>query len=138
MRSSLIVAAAIAIIPSVALAQAAPAPAAPDAATPAPDAASPALPAPASPAPDATPPALPAPAAPNAAILAPPAPPAPPPHATLGPPSPHANVDWNANRFRFDYNDRGCHLAFNFDFKSGDMHLDHHGDCSNVSVSPHP
>jgi hypothetical protein len=86
MRDSLIIAAAIAAIPSVALAQPAPAP---------------------------------------------PAAPAPPPAHT-----PHANLDWNADRFHFDYNDGGCHLAYNYDFKSGDMHLDRHGACSDVSI-PH-
>jgi hypothetical protein len=84
MRNSLIVAAAIAAIPSVALAQPAP------------------------------------PAAPSA----------PPTH------TPHANLDWNANRFHFDYNHGGCHLAYNYDFKSGDMHLDRHGDCADMSI-PH-
>jgi hypothetical protein len=66
--------------------------------------------------------------------------PSPPPPAA--PPaqveSPHANLDWNANRFHFDYNDGGCHLAYNYDFKSGDMHLDRHGDCSSVNIPSHP
>jgi hypothetical protein len=88
MRSSLIVAATIAAIPSVALAQPAPAP----------------------------------PAAPSSP---------PEQHA------PHANLDWNANAFHFDYNDGGCHLAYNYDFKSGDMHLDRHGDCTSVNIPPH-
>lgn len=88
MRSSLIIAAAMAAIPSLALAQ----------------------------------PAAPPPAA------------APPPPAEH---TPHANLDWNADHFHFGYNDGGCHLAYEYNFKNGDMHLDRHGNCSDVSI-PHP
>ncbi len=64
----------------------------------------------------------------------PPAAPAPPPaHAN----TPRANAQWNADHFSFDYDDGGCHFAYNYNFKNGDMHLDRHGDCASVNV-PHP
>jgi hypothetical protein len=57
----------------------------------------------------------------------------------LQPPSahesaPHADANWNGHHFHFGYNDGGCHLLYDYDSKTGDMHLDRHGDCSNVDV----
>jgi hypothetical protein len=60
----------------------------------------------------------------------PPAAPPPPPAAQAN--TPHANANWNTDHFHFDYDDGGCHFVYEYNFKSGDMHLDRHGDC------PHP
>lgn len=70
--------------------------------------------------------------------LAQPAPPPPPPARGPAPHPhpPHVNLDWNADHFHFDYDDGTCHLAYDYNFRSGDTHLDRHGDCSNVSI-PH-
>jgi hypothetical protein len=89
--------------------------------------------------------ALAQPAPPPAAQPAPPpaaqpAPPPPPPHPAPGPGAHHAprtNLDWNADHFHFDYDDGSCRLVYEYNFKTGDMHLDRHGDCSYVNI-PHP
>jgi len=47
---------------------------------------------------------------------------------------PHINQEWNADHFRFEYDDGTCHLDYEYNFKDGRMHLDKHGDCANVSI----
>jgi hypothetical protein len=43
-------------------------------------------------------------------------------------------LDWNADHFHFDYDDGGCHLMYDYNFRNGDVDLDRHSDCSNVSI----
>lgn len=66
-----------------------------------------------------------------------PVPPVAAPPASAHANAPHADANWNTDHFHFGYNDGGCHFVYDYNFKTGDMHLDRHGDCSSVSV-PHP
>jgi hypothetical protein len=72
--------------------------------------------------------------------LAQPSPPPPPAAPSPPPPNshpPHANLQWNADRFHFDFDDGVCHQVLDYNFKTGDVRVDRRGDCSHVNV-PRP
>lgn len=56
--------------------------------------------------------------------------------AQPGPHPPQVKQEWNNDHFLFHYDDGTCHLEYEYNFKDGNMHLDKHGDCSNVNI-PH-
>lgn len=53
------------------------------------------------------------------------------------PHKPQIHQEWNADHFLFSYDDGVCHMSYEYDFKSGNMNLDKHGDCSNVEIPSH-